>query len=730
MKRIVILMASAVCALSMQAQKVNQQLTRLIEQTNARRVQGMSVNQKALNERFGVSFNTDGSIKSVPVIGYLRQGAECPVEQLEANGIVVKRVIDNMVSMSVPVGKFDVFESIDEIIIVNPMTSSRLFNHAAAASSGASTVNDAQKATAAGLPQAYTGKGVVVGIIDRGIDYNHAAFYDAQGNSRVKMVLQYDPFLDGAKIYTNDVEIKSLTTDYNEESHGTHTAATAVGSELGNTMQGVATEADIILAGRNKGGLDDNTCDAIERIFKYADDNHKPCVINISMGTTTNMHDGSSLVCKAIKKYTDDGKKAGHIVVMSAGNDAANKMSVIAKLGKADTDGWGLKTVLGANNNPTDQELPLYVMPFIYMYADDGKAVEYQLKVVDIETGQVYDAAQQITDESGNSTDLPSFDDLDVVNSKGQEVKAHYMSEINTFMLKNKNQRLALFVKGTEGRTIKIIRSNTETKEWNFYIPEKLKDKGYTDGTPLMAFNADACDDAVISVGAYTTTDKWKDSNGQDRDFGKSKITGKDQVVGEIADFSSFCVDDNGTNRPTVIAPGQGLISAFNLYDSSTFRNGGSEIDPQSSNIYSVTGKIEKNGRLNWYGMNAGTSMSSPHVAGIIALWLQAKPDLTTKQVVEILKTTSKNDDWTTNVDKIPSHNKVQAGYGKIDALAGLKKILNTTAIDVVTMDGQRQATPATMYSVDAPVYNMMGQQVDKAQKGLVIYKGKKYLNK
>ena len=72
----------------------------------------------------------------------------------------------------------------------------------------------------------------------------------------------------------------------------------------------------------------------------------------------------------------------------------------------------------------------------------------------------------------------------------------------------------------------------------------------------------------------------------------------------------------------------------------------------------------------------------------------------------------------------------MQAGYGKIDALAGLKNILNTTAIDVVTIDGQRQATPATMYSVDAPVYNMMGQQVDKAQKGLVIYKGKKYLQK
>jgi hypothetical protein len=34
------------------------------------------------------------------------------------------------------------------------------------------------------------------------------------------------------------------------------------------------------------------------------------------------------------------------------------------------------------------------------------------------------------------------------------------------------------------------------------------------------------------------------------------------------------------------------------------------------------------------------------------------------------------------------------------------------------------------MYSVDVPVYNMMGQRVDKNTRGLVIYKGRKYVNK
>ena len=98
--------------------------------------------------------------------------------------------------------------------------------------------------------------------------------------------------------------------------------------------------------------------------------------------------------------------------------------------------------------------------------------------------------------------------------------------------------------------------------------------------------------------------------------------------------------------------------------------------------------------------------------------------------MVEIIKQTSVKDDFVTDVTKIPSHNLVQAGNGKIDALAGLKKILNLTKIETIGGDGRREATPSTMYSVDAPVYNMMGQRVNKNTRGLVIYKGRKYVNK
>ena len=50
----------------------------------------------------------------------------------------------------------------------------------------------------------------------------------------------------------------------------------------------------------------------------------------------------------------------------------------------------------------------------------------------------------------------------------------------------------------------------------------------------------------------------------------------------------------------------------------------------------------------------------------------------------------SKNDVYRSNPELIPSHDVIQAGAGKIDALAGLQKIVGTTAINMVGEDSPR----------------------------------------
>ena len=78
----------------------------------------------------------------------------------------------------------------------------------------------------------------------------------------------------------------------------------------------------------------------------------------------------------------------------------------------------------------------------------------------------------------------------------------------------------------------------------------------------------------------------------------------------------------------------------------------------------------ENFGRYNQYGYMQGTSMASPFVAGIVATWLQAYPQLTPEQLHEIVQNTARKDSFTATA---PDSNW---GYGKINALDGLRQCI------------------------------------------------------
>ena len=126
----------------------------------------------------------------------------------------------------------------------------------------------AAAAAAQQLPKAYTGEGVVIGVIDGGIDYNHAAFCHADGTTRIKKVID---FSKGTKqVYDTDEAIKALTTDDPTDSHGTHTSAIAGGSDLGNGQQGMAPQAELVLCGLGDNTSNTSIIECIKDIFDYA----------------------------------------------------------------------------------------------------------------------------------------------------------------------------------------------------------------------------------------------------------------------------------------------------------------------------------------------------------------------------------------------------------------------------------------------------------------------------
>ena len=716
----------------MNAQKIDQRLTRLIEKSALRRAQGAEpLDPEAVNKTIAVSFNADGTIASFSAIAMLKDGAECPTARLEQMGVKVRYQIGDMLALSIPADKLQLLEDVEEIRYVKADEMLRPVNDLARKETKADQITDATKASAAGLPQAYTGKGVVLGIIDQGIDFNHAAFRNADGSTRVAKAIIMTSNQGNYTSY-NSAEIPDLYTDQFVTSHGTHTSATAGGSVLGNGKQGVAPETELYLCGLSDYPNLTAIAGCIEEIFKYADQVKKPAVVSISMGNINNLHDGSDGISTAVKKLTENGTKPGRAVVISSSNSAANWQSIVQS--------GTVKTVLGSATEVTAQNPATYNALYSF-YASDYQDFTIALKVVDTTTGTVSDLGSHMLDLKTGTVINDKWEKYTNIAtaSPSKNAVVYYLDfQSAAVKLDDAKYRLAIVATSKDGQKLKMICNGDGNNEPCFNAPTvtggyDFAANGWTKGYGDFAFSSHICNDAIISVGSYITRPRWTPWQGKEIGYVESKLTGKLQQTGEISDFSSWGIDDNGKTYPTIIAPGQGIISAANNFDATMFTVENNSIVPNSESSDArdyLIENVDKFNRPNWYMLEQGTSMSCPHAAGIIALWLQAKPSLTVNEIKSVLKETCVNDTWTTDVANIPSGNKIQAGYGKIDAIAGLKKILNTSAIDIVPVDGHRQATPATMYSVDAPVYNIMGQQVDKSHRGFVIYKGRKYFNK
>jgi hypothetical protein len=79
-----------------------------------------------------------------------------------------------------------------------------------------------------------------------------------------------------------------------------------------------------------------------------------------------------------------------------------------------------------------------------------------------------------------------------------------------------------------------------------------------------------------------------------------------------------------------------------------------------------------------------GTSMSCPVVAGSVALMLQANNTLTYQNIVDIFKSTAREDQFT---GIIPENGSTTWGYGKIDVLQSVATAINSIN-DVETTPG------------------------------------------
>ncbi len=592
----------------------------------------------------------------------------CNLDDLVAAGVSIDNVFGDYITAHVDV---DQIEAISELDCVKRISVERpifLKNDIARTLTNAS-INIA----GTNLKQTYTGKDVVYGTVDTGIDFNHLAFSDADGNTRIKgAYLLSDNSgtspsgsnANGKKysgsVYTTPSAIAKLTTDAPSESHGSHTAGIGAGSYNGNAYSGMAPDADLVLCG---GDLSDvNIINGVSYVFDYAKSVNKPAVVNLSLGDNIGAHDGSSDMNKILDKIAGDGK----IIVMSAGNEGGDNL-YINKQFTSSTD--NIKTFFASYNEGSRS-----IGGYFDSWSRNSTPFGVQIAVYSTSSNEiVYTSSVYKTNSGSGSWTLRSSSD--------SNFKKYYVGSISIYAGIDANSgkyncwcdinvsipnydtttaqpkyKIGVIFTGEEGAYVDAWIDDYYTYFSNGNVA------GWTNGSSDCSINGMATGNNTISVGAYSSRSTYKNYNGSQMTI---NIGGK---INDIAYFSSYGPDLNGIQRPDIVGPGNALISAVNSYDSNTV----------STYRSYLAEEVTKGTRKHQWGNMSGTSMSSPAVAGILAQWLQADPLLNAARIKEIFAETAIKDSYVTNGDAR------KWGAGKIDANAGLISILKSGVEGVV----------------------------------------------
>lgn len=519
------------------------------------------------------------------------------------------------------------------------------------------------------LPMPYTGKNVVVGIIDAGFDYSHPTFYDtAYEKYRVKKVWEQKSngtspqgFSYGNEL-SDSTSILAKETDITEGSHGTHVAGIAAGSGIGGDstnklFRGIAFNSDLAFVAIYPTpqywlttGMGD-MLDGIHYVFNYASSVGKPAVANLSWGCPLGPHDGNSLFSKACNNTVGAGK----IFVLSGGNNNGDIIHLRKNFYTLDTVVSTIvtfPTTIPEKKNQVDiwgETGETFCLNFS-LWNNNTKA-DSTIKVC--LNNQVYDFS--LIGSDGDTCFVTVSTVVTEFNNK-----PHALVQLLSKTVDN----LALTVTANSG-IIDMWQGIVVKTSGHYGSFSKLGYSWASAGDAEMVVSDMVTTQRAIAVGAYNSKNNFRNVKGF-----KQIYSG--YAPGRIAAFSSHGPTADGRTKPDIAAPGMIVSSAVSSADSS-FMSTGSEYGVVTG-VYTSP----RNGKIYPYAALGGTSMSGPAVSGIVALMLEVNPDLSPEQVLDILKTTAIVDKFT---DTIPTTGSSVWGFGKVNAYAAVKRTLETVGI-------------------------------------------------
>lgn len=615
------------------------------------------------------------------------------VDELRKYGVTVRSVLGDVVTASLPLSYINTIAAIDGVKNIQAGSEVRLLMDAARADANVDACHTATESLGD-----YTGKGVVVGIVDNGFEYAHADFLkNDYTKTRVVRVWEQgatsgnapEKYGYGAE-YTTLKDMKHARLDTYDTFHGTHVAGIAAGSDRSTNYYGVATEADIVLVSFIT-SQSTSVIDGIKYVFDYAESVGKPCVVNISLGTHLGPHDGTSDTDRALAELVGPGR----IIVGAAGNEGTKAVHASKTFSEGNTT---MKTMIGFDNDKAATKTAR-----IDIWGDKDATLKVKPVVVNTNDGSIMAELSEVATDGEKNAELSFPEGCGVEGTVQMALQVSPSNDrpnvlaICSATSIDNNRRIGLVITGSEGSTVHMWNSDVT----GYFLSEGKE--GWTDGDDIYTIaEIGGISPDVITVGSYNTKDSYKDLMGNVHDVDADKMGN----VGERSLFSSCGPTTDGRQKPDVVAPGCAVVSATSKY---------------WQGFYPMAAVAKSQHANDCYDVNIGTSMSSPFVTGTVALWLQANPKLTPSDVRNILNASSRHDQYTGNAD---SCDRNKWGAGKIDAYAGLQIAAGKTGIRDTQADVQlfsittdRAArTAKVMYAAKGnatlSIYTTTGQKV------------------
>lgn len=553
-----------------------------------------------------------------------------------------------------------------------------------------------------GLSQSYNGQGVIIGIIDEGIDYTHPTFKDLSGNLRITKVWEQTNTTGNppanynyGREYVGSAQILAKQYDINTESHGTHVSGIAAGSGAGTPstlLKGIAPSSEIVIV--SNGGTAPNNNDAVSYLLDYADSVNKPIVINMSFGTSSGPHDGSTINDIFFNYVANNNTGKSKILVKSAGNEGAKKIHMRKTLTSTDNTALSFVNFHTTNypivsSNGSGQ---------IEIWGEIGSNFDFAVNVYNTNNNSYENYTPYINVNSNLSNQVISLSDTDFFQP---DTAILQITTVASNPLNNRPYAKIVIDNTTQDDSYKYIlieiRSNNSTvnswcKQCDF---SNLNRSNVVAGDNFFTITEPGNGNGIITVGAYNSN-----------------------VLpdGAIADFSSRGPTVDLRLKPLVTAPGNRITSSLNNFDAN-YQSGGA-----------YWSDVNFAGVGNYYGLMQGTSMAAPAVTGIIALWQQAYPYLSFNDIVTIIENTSITDSNTGTGTAIPNNTW---GWGKIDALAGMQLIEQALNVDTFDTTNNFIVYPnptsskifitSKEYVSSYEVYNTLGQKVKEGNFNAVL---------